>query len=66
MTREEMMKNYREWRKTTEELISDGMGGSVDCGESSVREDFTAWCDLEEEITFEEMLKLERAYEEVE
>lgn len=50
---------YANWRKTTEEL-----NGSVDCGAKAVREDFSAYADLEEEITFEEMLELERGYKE--
>lgn len=46
-----------------EEFIDDGMAGSIDCGEKSVREDFTAWAHLDEEISFEEMFELEREYE---
>lgn len=33
-----------------------------DCGEASVRESFSDYAELEEEITFEEMLELERNY----
>lgn len=52
-------KIYREWRELNEEV-----GANSDCGEKAVREDFTAYAELEEEITFEEMLELERDYEE--
>jgi hypothetical protein len=36
---------------------------SVDCGEVSVREDFSAYAELQETITFEEMEQLEKEYE---
>lgn len=54
---------YCEWREVSEEMLEDGMNGSIDCGESSVREDFSNYAGLEEEITFEKMLELERRYE---
>lgn len=54
---------YSEWRKVSEEMLADGMNGSVDCGEASVREDFSNYAGLKEEITFEEMLELERMWE---
>lgn len=63
MTKEKMMVAYKEWRKQMEEFIDDGMAGSIDCGEKSVREDFTNHAGMEKEITFEEMLELEREYE---
>jgi hypothetical protein len=53
---------YNEWREISEEMLNDGMKGSIDCGFPQVREDFTAYAELEEEITFEEMLFLERNY----
>ena len=37
--------------------------GTWDCGEGSAREDFSNYAGLEEEITFEKMLELERRYE---
>lgn len=52
-----LMNIYKEWRKVTEELE-----GNTDCGLKAAREDFTAYAELENEITFEEMLELERAY----
>lgn len=52
---------YGEWRKISEEMLEDGMGGSVDCGEQAVREDFSNYAGLEEEISFEEMLELEQS-----
>lgn len=58
----DLMAIYREWRKVSEGMLEDGMKGSVDCGELSVREDFSNYADLEEVISFEEMLKLERAF----
>ena len=66
--KEEIMKDvlfnvYKEWRKVSEEMLEDGMGGSVDCGEVSVRKDFSDYAGLENEITFEEMLELEERYE---
>jgi hypothetical protein len=58
----DLTKIYKEWRKVSEEMLADGMKGSVDCGERSAREDFSNYAELEEEITFEEMLKLEQEY----
>lgn len=58
----DLTKVYAEWRKETEEQIADGMLGSTDCGEPVVREDFTFYAGLDEEITFEDMLELEKAY----
>lgn len=54
---------YCEWREVSEEMLEDGMNGSIDCGEASVREDFSNYAGLEEKIKFEEMLELERRYE---
>lgn len=53
---------YKEWRKVSEEMLEDGMSGSVDCGEVSVRKDFSQYAGLENEITFEEMLELEERF----
>lgn len=50
---------YAEWRAAGE----DGEATFTwDCGEKSAREDFAEYADLEE-ISFEEMLKLETNYE---
>lgn len=54
---------YAEWRKVCEEMLSDGLQGSIDCGEKAVREDFSDYAELQETISFEEMLVLEREYE---
>ena len=54
---------YADWREVSEEMLADGMCGTIDCGEASVREDFSNYAGLEEEITFEKMLELERRYE---
>ena len=54
----DLEKIYKEWRKLNEEL-----GASSDCGEQVVREDFSTYAGLEEEISFEEMLELERNFE---
>ena len=66
--KEEIMKDvlfnyYKEWRKVSKEMLEDGMGGSVDCGEESVRKDFSDYAGLENVISFEEMLELEERYE---
>ena len=53
---------YAEWRKASQEMLEDGFKGSVDCGEVSVREDFSAYAELQETITFEEMETLEEEY----
>ncbi len=53
----ELERIYREWRALTEDL-----GGSVDCGEARVREDFSEYAELDKEISFEEMLELESNY----
>lgn len=52
-----MTKKYSEWRKLNEEL-----GASTDCGEKTVREDFSNFAGLSEEISFEEMLELEESF----
>lgn len=52
-----MTKKYSEWRKLNEEL-----GASTDCGEKVVREDFSSFAGLENEISFEEMLELEESF----
>ena len=54
---------YREWRLASEEMLEDGYTGSLDCGEQKVREDFSNFAELEEEITFEQMFELEKEYE---
>jgi hypothetical protein len=54
---------YVEWRKISEEMLKDGYQGSIDCGESVVREDFSSFAGLAEVISFDEMFNLEREYE---
>lgn len=49
---------YKEWRKLNEELEC-----SSDCGEAAAREDFSNYADLENEISFEDMLELERDFD---
>lgn len=58
-----LTKIYKEWRKRQAELNEEGLYANTDCGEGSVREDFTRWAKLKDEISFEEMLKLEQEYE---
>jgi len=53
---------YKEWREVSEEMLSDGFKGSIDCGEPSVRSDFSAFAELPETISFEKMLELENSY----
>ena len=55
-----LTKTYSEWKKISEQMLKDGHKGSLDCGEKSVREDFSKFAGLKEIITFKEMLKLER------
>lgn len=55
---------YAEWREAGEDAAKDtGLSFTWDCGEGCAREDFSFYADLEEEISFEEMLELERNYE---
>ena len=62
---------YCDWREDIEKENEwqEEHGGSHpiyrtwDCGEVSAREDFSNYAGLEEEITFEKMLELERRYE---
>ena len=54
---------YAEWRKASEEMLLDGHGGSIDSGEQAVREDFSNYAELEKVISFDEMLELEKSYE---
>lgn len=53
----ELEKKYIEWLKVCDELDQD-----TDCGIAANREDFSNFADLEKEISFEEMLELERYY----
>ena len=53
---------YKEWRELTEGLMEDFPKTSVDCGEASVREDFSNYAELKEVISFEEMEQLEKEY----
>lgn len=58
--KKDLTKIYAEWRMAGED-------GEViftwDCGEKSAREDFSSYAELEEEISFEDMLELENNYE---
>ena len=58
----DLTKLYAEWRKVSQEMLDDGFQGSLDCGEQTVREDFSKFAELEEVISFEKMFELERAY----
>ena len=66
MTKDDLYYEYKGWRNQMEEFLEDGtidsIGGSVDCGEGAVIEDFTAWGHVYEEICFEEMFELEKRY----
>lgn len=53
---------YKEWRKISGEMLADGMEGSIDCAEDIVREDFSNFAKLEEEITYEDMAELQYRY----
>lgn len=62
---------YKEWRKAIEDENkwqekhggSLPVYGSVDCGEQAVREDFSNYARLENEISLDNMLRLEQRYE---
>lgn len=64
-----LFNTYCEWRKEIEEENkwqeehggSNPIYGSVDCGEASVREDFSGYAGLD--ISFEEMSELEKQWE---
>ena len=58
----ELKKAYAEWRKISEEMLEEGFKGSIDCGDKAVREDFSNYAELQEIISFEEMLELEKEY----
>jgi len=51
---------YKEWRELQTELEQDAK--YLDCRESNVRSDFSAFAELDDTISYEEMLKLETAY----
>jgi hypothetical protein len=53
----ELERKYVEWLEVCDDLEQD-----TDCGIPANREDFSNFADLEEEISFEEMLELERSY----
>ena len=68
--KKDLQRIYNEWRKEIEEENkwqqehggSNPIYSSTDCGEESVREDFSNYAGLEKEISFEEMLELENNY----
>ena len=49
---------YKEWREVCYDL-----GQDTDCGDVNNRRDFTAYAELDEEITFEDMFELELEFE---
>jgi len=53
----EVERKYNEWLNVCDDLEQD-----TDCGIAANREDFSNFADLEKEISFEEMLELERMY----
>lgn len=69
--KKDLQKKYNEWRKEVEEenKWQQKHGGSHpiytpwDCGEGSAREGFSNYAELDKEISFEEMLELEKNYE---
>ncbi len=64
-------KKYNEYRKEADKFNKEEkeLGGShpsywdTDCGESSVREDFSQYANLKNEISFMDMLELEQRYD---
>ncbi|WP_288060113.1 hypothetical protein [Thomasclavelia cocleata] len=48
---------YKEWLALCDSLEQD-----TDCGDINNRRDFSNYADLDEEITFEDMLDLENLY----
>lgn len=58
---DELVREYLNWRKLQGELINDGLltERGVDCGEGSVREDFSRFAELPSVIGFNEMKILE-------
>lgn len=68
--KKDLQRIYNEWRKEIEEENkwqqehggSNSVYSSTDCGEESVREDFSNYAGLDEEISFEDMLKLEENF----
>lgn len=60
-----LQKIYNTWRKEGIELSEQmDLVFMWDCGEVIAREDFSNYAELKEEITFEQMLELEKNYEE--
>jgi hypothetical protein len=53
---------YIEWLQTSKELNDSGEFHSIDCGEASVRLDFSNFAGLKKIITFDSMHELEKAY----
>lgn len=59
-----LFKYYCDWREAGEDATEgNDYTFTWDCGEGCAREDFSNYAGLEEEITFEKMLELERRYE---
>lgn len=58
-----LFRQYCAWRKVSQAMLDDGMAGSLDCGVSAVREDFSNYAGLKEEISFEDMFELEKMYD---
>lgn len=48
---------YQEWLEVCDDLEQD-----TDCGDINNRKDFSNFANLDEEISFDEMLELERNY----
>ena len=51
---------YKEWRTLQAELELNGE--DIDCAEFSTRSDFSAFAELTDTITYDEMFNLEKEY----
>lgn len=58
-----LMNKYIEWRKVSEQMLEDGFNGSIDCGESIVRDDFSQYAKLDSTISFDDMFAIELEYD---
>jgi hypothetical protein len=62
---EDLQSIYNEWRKAGEEASeASGTPFTWDCGEVAARADFSDYAELGGEISFEDMLELEKNYTE--
>ena len=62
MSKNKLMEIYKEWIQAGKEAESNNIPFYIDCGRSDVREDFSCYAGLKDDISFSDMLQLEERY----